>query len=104
MLDIQRHGGWKSSTVAEGYIEESIGNKIKINNMIASTIYDDSSIENTKENHKTESLKNDNVTQDAGVVLKRKNNLRLDEISNKSFKVDLSHCSNVTINFLQKDT
>lgn len=27
---IKRHGGWRSSTVAEGYIEDSIGNKNKI--------------------------------------------------------------------------
>uniref|UniRef100_V5I8P7 Tyr recombinase domain-containing protein n=1 Tax=Anoplophora glabripennis TaxID=217634 RepID=V5I8P7_ANOGL len=27
---LKRHGGWKSSTVAEGYIEESISSKIDI--------------------------------------------------------------------------
>lgn len=30
MSCLKRHGGWKSSSVAEGYIEESIENKIKI--------------------------------------------------------------------------
>ncbi|XP_039279815.1 uncharacterized protein LOC120350456 [Nilaparvata lugens] len=28
MTQLKRHGGWKSSTVAEGYIEESMGDKI----------------------------------------------------------------------------
>lgn len=29
IFSIKRHGGWKSSTVAEGYIEDSIQNKVK---------------------------------------------------------------------------
>lgn len=29
-----RHGGWKSSTVAEGYVEQSVGNKKRIANQI----------------------------------------------------------------------
>jgi hypothetical protein len=28
ILDLKRHGDWKSATVAEGYIEESLINKI----------------------------------------------------------------------------
>lgn len=35
---VKRHGGWKSSTVAEGYIEDSIQNKSKISNKITETI------------------------------------------------------------------
>lgn len=30
MTTLKRHGGWKSSTVAEGYLEESVHNKIQI--------------------------------------------------------------------------
>lgn len=30
LITLKRHGGWKSSTVAEGYIEDSIENKSKI--------------------------------------------------------------------------
>lgn len=30
ILTLKRHGGWKSATVAEGYVEESLGNKIGI--------------------------------------------------------------------------
>lgn len=32
---LKRHGGWKSSTVAEGYVEDSINNKIQIANKIS---------------------------------------------------------------------
>jgi hypothetical protein len=34
ILDLKRHGGWKSGTVAEGYISESITNKIQVANKI----------------------------------------------------------------------
>ncbi|CAH1375728.1 unnamed protein product, partial [Tenebrio molitor] len=34
ILSLKRHGGWKSTTVAESYVEESIANKISISNKI----------------------------------------------------------------------
>lgn len=33
---LKRHGGWHSTSVAEGYIEESIENKVKMSKMIFS--------------------------------------------------------------------
>jgi Phage integrase family len=30
ILTLKRHGGWKSTTVAEGYVEDSISNKVRI--------------------------------------------------------------------------
>lgn len=38
LTTLKRHGGWKSSTVAEGYIEESIENKSKIESAISCAI------------------------------------------------------------------
>jgi hypothetical protein len=35
---LKRHGGWRSNNVAEGYIENSIQNKLKIGQKIASSI------------------------------------------------------------------
>lgn len=34
ILTLKRHGGWKSSAVAEGYIEQSITDKIRIADMV----------------------------------------------------------------------
>jgi hypothetical protein len=34
VLTLKRHGSWKSSTVAENYVAESMCNKIKISKMI----------------------------------------------------------------------
>lgn len=35
---LKRHGGWKSTAVAESYIDDSIANKISISNSILNTI------------------------------------------------------------------
>lgn len=34
VLELKRHGGWKSSTVAESYVEESVQHKVAISNQI----------------------------------------------------------------------
>lgn len=43
-LSLKRHGGWKSSTIAEGYVADSVGNKIEI----AKKIMNCENIKNTK--------------------------------------------------------
>lgn len=35
---LKRHGGWKSTTVAEGYIDDSMNNKILVSNSILNSI------------------------------------------------------------------
>lgn len=42
ITNIKRHGGWKSTTVAEGYIESSIENKRKVGNQIFEDIAESS--------------------------------------------------------------
>jgi len=39
---LKRHGGWKSNSVAEGYIADCLNNKTKISKMISSTILEQS--------------------------------------------------------------
>lgn len=38
LLTLKRHGGWHSSTVAEGYIDESIQEKLKTSNKIVNSL------------------------------------------------------------------
>lgn len=45
ILTLKRHGGWRSNTVAEGYIENSFHNKRKICNQITNTITNKNSID-----------------------------------------------------------
>lgn len=49
IVTLKRHGGWKSSTVAEGYIEDSIKNKVKIGETISTEISVPSTTENKPE-------------------------------------------------------
>lgn len=42
---LKRHGGWKSSTVAEGYIEDSMHNKIQISNKILDCEFSNSNVQ-----------------------------------------------------------
>lgn len=45
---LKRHGGWRSNEVAEGYIEESLNNKIQINQKITKFINLKSSSDDTE--------------------------------------------------------
>lgn len=38
ITSLKRHGGWKSTTVAENYIDESIQNKVNVANQILNSI------------------------------------------------------------------
>jgi hypothetical protein len=42
---LNKHGGWRSSTVAEGYVEDSIQNKIAISKQILSGIKEEETFE-----------------------------------------------------------
>ncbi|KAJ8679932.1 hypothetical protein QAD02_015719 [Eretmocerus hayati] len=42
--DLKRHGTWKSSTVAEGYIADSIQRKRKMNDTITNGLFDDGTL------------------------------------------------------------
>ena len=44
---LKRHGGWKSDSVAESYMDESVAKKEKIRNLISTSIYFDQTKEST---------------------------------------------------------
>lgn len=48
ITSLKRHGGWKSSNVAEGYIEESLNNKVEVANKIFT-------VQNIQQNNPTSS-------------------------------------------------
>ena len=50
LMDIKRHGGWKSNTVAEEYIEMSKDNKKKVATKILGEIMTSSSCSNITTN------------------------------------------------------
>lgn len=54
LLSLKRHGGWKSSAVAESYIDESLQNKIDVSNKLLSSVeHNNSSLNITAESSTT---------------------------------------------------
>lgn len=69
MSILKRHGGWKSTTVAEGYVEDSIENKKQISNSIYGDIVSGLNVGN---NHYSETL--DVVASTSGVNISNNTN------------------------------
>lgn len=74
MLVLKRHGGWKSTTVAEGYIEDSIENKKKISNSISGNVASCSNVHNLKMNVNNYSEALDLVASASGVNISNNKN------------------------------
>ena len=72
MTTLKRHGGWKSSNVAEGYIEDSIQNKRKICNKILRSIGDDNNQEESDDESPSKRINTD-VQQQTAVSVNVKN-------------------------------
>lgn len=83
ITNLKRHGGWKSTNVAEGYIDNSLENKIKI----AKTIQ-----KSPEENNRCET---ETLPSCCGF---NKRNLNIPGISNKLNPFNISNCSNFNIN------
>lgn len=79
ITNLKRHGGWKSTSVAEGYIENSISNKVKIAQTIQKSV---------KENnqHLPENFQ-DNLSSG-----------NIPSVCNKLNPFNIQNCSNFTIN------
>lgn len=100
MLTIKRHGGWKSDTVAAGYVEESMHSKKKIAKNISSSIcnpprtstshslnpviLNQSSDFNTNSSSTTKEISKENL----------QNNSKYDS---KNVSLQFTNCTNVTI-------
>ena len=83
---LKRHGGWKSTTVAEGYIEESIQNKMQISNTILNSV----ETENTHVNINAPSTmgkRNIDYSRNTSSASLEKANMSDMSISSLSFKI-----------------
>lgn len=86
---LKRHGGWKSSIIAEGYIDQSFKNKMKtadtianqVNNATAST---SARVVNAHTKTTVENSANHNITQ------------------NMPSSIQFVNCSNINLNFVEK--
>lgn len=93
LLTLKRHGGWRSSTVAEGYIDESIQEKVKISNKIVNslnTVDSEVCVDVLPQNEMPSSSKpNNNIS-----IVKNLINQQ-EEMPG----IHLENCSNFTINY-----
>ena len=87
---VKRHGGWKSSSVAEGYIEDSVQNKRKIYQQITNSIKDTNAvnIETINTNKENVDISNDILnTQAKNISISFTNctinNITIDKIDKK---------------------
>lgn len=104
MATLKRHGGWRSDTVAEGYVESSKNEKRKIYNRITSSI-------NIKASSPSASSTPASTITSANINIGEQqplseitNNIVPTEIvsSKEGLSVQLSNCSNITIQFHEK--
>lgn len=112
---IKRHGGWKSSKVAEGYIEESVENKTKISHRVTEMINlnsTDFSQPSTSKDYpkrstnmtvqeKSQISVSPKFTQESMDTVEPQVSQKISSINipGKNLTLSISNCSNFTINF-----
>ena len=112
---LKRHGGWRSSTIAESYVEESIANKVKTSNQIfqvqntlaisnaANEVPSVSNVEESiakkvKTSNQIFQVQNTFAVSNAANEVPRVNNVEIPSCSGITF----SNLHNCTINFIGK--
>lgn len=104
-MTLKRHGGWRSSTVADGYVDESIGNKRKIGKIISDQIVcADNIIEpipSTSSIHQLAKIEQNNNNNSVITEINEKKQINNNENIVKEFlkEMQFNNCSNININF-----
>lgn len=81
ILELKRHGGWKSSTVAEGYVKESLANKLNVVKQIF------------------QPEKNDNVPIPSTSTFREVTNQEVELKNNSLSNINIENCTNCTFTF-----
>lgn len=93
VLDLKRHGGWKSNTVAEGYIADSYINKVEI----SKKILHGNAITSTVTNSTTNAAVDETEADSHGLISATHHTMQIS--SNNIPSVHFSNCSNCSITF-----
>lgn len=103
LTTLKRHGGWKSSTVAEGYIEEAVKNKSKIETAISSAINLESTngFNNNNLEPATKKQKLDDGVNSEEIQI-TESTMTNSVQNNKFFHLD--NCTNITINYNENNS
>lgn len=98
LLTLKRHGGWRSSGVAEGYVDDSIANKLKIANKIEKSVSQTSTSLSQHEIQESETSPPAPVPSCSRNITKNityTNSIERQNIPAHSFQ----NCTNITINY-----
>lgn len=110
---LKRHGGWKSSTVAEGYVEDSVENKTKITSKITEFINierhrspqpgtsTDQELEVPLVSPQSRQFIEENVQSESHAIQETQVSQKISNINmpGKTLNLSFTNCSNFTVNF-----
>lgn len=102
LLTLKRHGGWRSSAVAEGYIDDSIENKIQISNKIVKSVNPAEENLNLMQNTAQKPQELQVLTDSSQPFSSRNTNISITENLFKKQEIpsiNFENCSNITINY-----
>lgn len=110
ITQIKRHGGWKSTSTAEGYIEESVGQKRKTGQLISSAIglsnFEKIELKKSKTDNQVAAVPSSSKSPSKQLPLStadlNASESPLKEISipkNSTLNLSFTNCSNMHINF-----
>lgn len=98
MTDMKRHGAWKSSTVVEGYIADSVTQKSKTMSRISSEI-SESQEQNSLLNNSVEiNFQNNAPSNHVGNKVLNELTAGKKVLSGNDINFNFSNCSNFNIN------
>ena len=103
ILALKRHAGWKSSSVAEGYVEDSMQNKMEFAKKI---LYENNSIGTRINKSATSTIIPSTSSETAVPSCSKENSITLQEsisLDKSVVPLTLNNCANFTINFNAKD-
>jgi hypothetical protein len=101
LLTLKRHGGWKSNTVAEGYVEDSVCQKKRIGQQIANAISEKPSTSRERPHHQINP--NDQITTQSpiNIHIQEKENIEIENSNtcnnSQNINFHFSNCPNISI-------
>ncbi|KAJ8910524.1 hypothetical protein NQ315_012821, partial [Exocentrus adspersus] len=104
ITELKRHGGWKSTEVAEGYIENTVQNKLKVSKKIMRHIESsvEVSVSEPQQNIELEMPSTSAVPPFS--ALSNSNNKPLGHLDAKTMpSISFENCSNITINLFANE-
>ncbi|KAJ8916922.1 hypothetical protein NQ315_013393 [Exocentrus adspersus] len=104
ITELKRHGGWKSTEVAEGYIENTVQNKLKVSKKIMRHIESSVEVSVSEPQQNIELEMPSTSAAPPFSALSNSNNKPLGHLDAKTMpSISFENCSNITINLFANE-